>query len=61
MGRKELEKQLKALGWFPLSQASGKGHTAWYHRTLGRLSVPNEPEHILNDRVCADILNRAKG
>lgn len=62
MRRTDLEKQLKALGYYPAGQRSGKGHMMWFGPG-GKVAVPmtTDNDELILDSVAASILELAKG
>ena len=58
--RAELEKRLRAIGWAPTGQASGKRHRVWAHPE--RDIVLYIPEYdLIPDAVGQRILEDAEG
>ena len=58
--RAELEKRLRAFGWAPTGQASGKHHSVWAHRDRElKIYVPDYD--LIPDAVGQRILEDAEG
>ena len=59
MRREELERKLRALGWFPTGDASGRNHRVWRHATKhGVLAVPIS--EIVFDVTAEALIERAE-
>lgn len=54
----ELGRQLKALGWFPISDVNSRGTRMWSN---GEQMMPVPADELILDSVAAAILNVARG